>query len=62
KLHSLAQNKELDHQKMNLTRAAWEKRDKAAVKVTQKQVRFTSERLEFCTFLQGDLEAVMDVM
>ena len=36
---------------MNLTRAAWEKRDSAAVKVTQKQVRFTSERLEFRTFL-----------
>ena len=25
-------------------------------------MRFTSERLEFCTFLKGDLEAVMDVM
>ena len=61
KVHSLAQNKELAHKKMNLTRAAWEKRDNAAVKVTQKPVRFTSERLEFRTFLDCDLEAVMDV-
>ena len=62
KVHSLAQNKELAHKKMNLTRAAWEKRDNAAVKVTQKPVRFTSERLEFRTFLDCDLEAVVDVM
>ena len=61
KVHSLAQNKELAHKKMNLTRAAWEKRDNAAVKVTQKPVRFTSERLEFRTFLDCDLEAVIDV-